>query len=86
MVKKHRILGLTFDERRNWKEHIKYVKAKGDKKAYSTKKLIPQIMGLGPENTLADSPNDSFLNRQIWRGGLRINLMRGPETTGCSLP
>jgi hypothetical protein len=28
MVKKHRILGLTFIERLKWKEHIKDVKAK----------------------------------------------------------
>jgi hypothetical protein len=41
------------------------------------KKLIPHIMGLGPENTLADPPNDSFINPQIWRGGLRISFMRG---------
>jgi hypothetical protein len=36
MVKKHRILALTFDERLNWKEHIKDVK---DVKARATKKL-----------------------------------------------
>jgi hypothetical protein len=41
MVKKHRILGLTFDERLNWKE--------GDKKMQSTKKLVPHIVGFGPE-------------------------------------
>jgi hypothetical protein len=32
MVKKHRILGLTFDERLNWKEHIKDVKARATRK------------------------------------------------------
>jgi hypothetical protein len=60
-------------------------KSEGDKETQSTKKLVPHIVGLGPENTLADLPNDS-LNPQIWSGGLRISIMRGPETTGCSPP
>jgi hypothetical protein len=41
-------------------------------------------MGLGPEHILAHPPNDSIINPLIWRGGLRISLMCGPETTGCS--
>jgi hypothetical protein len=32
MVKKHRILGLRFDERLNWKVHIKDVKARVTRK------------------------------------------------------
>jgi hypothetical protein len=73
MVKKHRILGLTFDERLNWKKHIKDVKARTTRKL---KSFVPYIMELGPENTLADPPIDSFINSQIWRGGLRINWMQ----------
>jgi hypothetical protein len=49
MVKKQRILGLTFDERLNWKEHIK------DVKAQFTEKLVSYIMGLEPENTLGST-------------------------------
>jgi nitrate reductase alpha subunit len=37
-------------------------------------------MGLGPENILAHPPNHSLINSQIWRGCLRISLMRGPQT------
>jgi hypothetical protein len=43
-------------------------------------------MGLRSENTLADPPNDSLINPPIWRGGLRISLMCGLDTTGCSSP
>jgi hypothetical protein len=82
MVKIHRTLRLTFDERLNWKEHIQDVK--GFKEAQSTKKLVSHIMGLEPENTLADPPNYSLINPPIWRGGLQNRLMCGPETTGCS--
>jgi hypothetical protein len=39
MVKKHRILGLTFDERLNWKEHIKDVKARATRKLNLLKSL-----------------------------------------------
>jgi hypothetical protein len=39
MVKKHRTLGLTFDERLNWKEHIKDVKARATKKLNLLKSL-----------------------------------------------
>jgi hypothetical protein len=47
LVKKHRILGLTFHERLNWKEHIQDVrrKGKGDMEAQSTKKLVSHFMG-----------------------------------------
>jgi hypothetical protein len=40
MVKKHRILGLTFDERLNWKEHIKDVKARVTRKLNLLKSLF----------------------------------------------
>jgi hypothetical protein len=39
MVKKHRILGLTFDERLNWKEPIKDVKATATRKLNILKSL-----------------------------------------------
>jgi hypothetical protein len=31
MVRHHRILGLIFDEKFNWKEHLKTVKAKTER-------------------------------------------------------
>jgi hypothetical protein len=84
MVKKHRILGLTFDERLNWKEHIKDIKARATRK--STKKFIPHIMGLGPVITFADPPIDSIIHTPICSGSLRISLMYGPKTTVYSPP
>jgi hypothetical protein len=33
-------------------------------------------VGPDPEYSLADPPKDSLINPQIWRGGLRISLMR----------
>jgi hypothetical protein len=39
MVKKHRILGLTFDEGLNWKDHIKDVKARATRKLNLLKSL-----------------------------------------------
>jgi hypothetical protein len=84
MVKKHRILRLTFHERLNWKEQDTRRKGEGDKEAQSTKKLVSHIMGLGPEKTLADLPNDSLINPQIWKGGLRTSFMCDSETTGFS--
>jgi hypothetical protein len=39
MVKKHRILGLTFDERLNWKEHIKDVKTRATRKLNLLKRV-----------------------------------------------
>jgi hypothetical protein len=39
MVKKQRILGLTFDERLNWKEHIKAIKARATRKLNQLKNL-----------------------------------------------
>jgi hypothetical protein len=61
-------------------------KAGGDKHTQSTKKDVSHIVELGPENTLADPPNDSLINRQIWGGSLRISLMCGSDTTRCSSP
>jgi hypothetical protein len=65
-------LGLTFDKKINWKEHIKDVKARATRKF--TKKLVPHIVGLGPENTLADPPNDSLI----------YTLRYGEETYGSA--
>jgi hypothetical protein len=45
MVKKHRILRLTFHEKLNWKEQYTRRKGEGDKEAQSTKKLVSHIMG-----------------------------------------
>jgi hypothetical protein len=45
----------------------------GDKETQSIKKLVPHIVGFALENTLADSPNDSLINPQIWRGGFLIH-------------
>jgi hypothetical protein len=39
MVRHHKILGLTFDERLNWKEHLKTVKARASKKLNLLKTL-----------------------------------------------
>jgi hypothetical protein len=39
MVKQHRILGLRFDERLNWKEHIKDVKVRAMRKFNLLKSL-----------------------------------------------
>jgi hypothetical protein len=85
MVKKHRILGLTFDERLNRKEHIKDVKASAIRKLNLLKSLYHTSKG-SDQKFLADPPNDSLINPQISRGGLWISLICGPETTGCSLP
>jgi hypothetical protein len=60
-------------------------KGEGDKETQSTKKLVPHIVELGPENTLAAPPNDSVINPQIWRGGLRISLVCSLETFRCRL-
>jgi hypothetical protein len=39
MTKSHRILGLIFDERMNWKEHIKDVKGRKERKLNIIKSL-----------------------------------------------
>jgi hypothetical protein len=49
MVKKHRILGLTFDERLNWKEHIK---ARATRKLNVLKSLSHTIWGSGQQTLL----------------------------------
>jgi hypothetical protein len=64
MVKKQRILGLTFDERLNWKEHIKDVKARATRKLNLLKSLAHRSWG-SDQKTLADPPYDSLMNTQI---------------------
>jgi hypothetical protein len=51
MVNKHRILGLTFDERLNWKEHRKDVKGRVTRKLNLLKSLSHTSWGSDQKNS-----------------------------------
>jgi hypothetical protein len=82
MVKKHRILGLTFDERLNWNEHIKDVKARATKKL-NLLKILSQT-SWGSDQNLLLRIHQMIVLSTLRYGGIRISLMRDPDTTGCS--
>jgi hypothetical protein len=71
MVKKHRILGLTFNERLNWKEQIKNVKARVTKKLNLLKNLFHTSWG-----------SDTLL--QIYQMTVLATLPYGEEAYGSA--
>jgi hypothetical protein len=42
-------------------------------------------VGLGSENTLAVPPNDSLINRQVWRGGTVLRQLDAVHHKGVRL-
>jgi hypothetical protein len=51
-VRQHRILGLTFDTRINWLEHIKNIKARAEKNTNKIKYLAHTTWGADQESLL----------------------------------
>jgi Fic family protein len=74
ITKKHRILGLTFNEKPNWKEHIK------DGKAMATKKLN-LLKSLSHTSWDSDQKTLLWIHQMIVSSTLRY----GKEFYGCAV-
>jgi hypothetical protein len=72
-VRKYKILGLIFDTRMNWNEHILSTKAKEGKNEHHLM-LGPHQMAGRPRKSSHNTQNDNTKHLKIRRRGLRLSI------------
>jgi hypothetical protein len=62
IVRQHRILGMIFDERANWRAHICDAKVRALKKLNIIKSLITHLLRVIPKNSPKNTSDDHTAN------------------------